>query len=189
MYRFAFAALVAAPLLMASPSFAATDIPLPPFSAINVHGGGHVILVHGASQRVTLLKGDPKVAQIRVINGNTLDISPCETVCMFRHVELEVEIVSPNIQAIEAHGGGAIDTKGEFPKQAQMSVAAHGGGSIDIRAIPVEQVSAEVHGGGAIHVKALSALSASAHGGGVITYSGDPKVAASTHGGGVISKE
>lgn len=188
MYRFAFAALVATPLLMASPSVAATDIPLPPFAAISVHGGGHVILVHGASQRVTLLKGDPKVAQI-LVRGNTLELSPCESVCMFRHVDLEVKITSPNITAIEAHGGGAIDTKGEFPKQARMSVAAHGGGAIDINAIPVEQVSAEVHGGGAIHVKALSALSASAHGGGVITYSGDPKVAASTHGGGSISKE
>src|SRR5512139_542595 len=76
MYRFAFAALIAAPLTMAAPSFAATDIPLPPFTGISVHGGGHVILVHGAKQRVTLLKGDPKVAQIRV-NGNTLELSPC----------------------------------------------------------------------------------------------------------------
>ncbi len=188
MYRFAFAALLAAPLVMAAPSFAATDIPLPPFTAINVHGGGHVILVHGAKQRVTLLKGDPKVAQLKV-NGGTLDISPCATMCMFRHVELEVEIVSSNIQAIEAHGGGAIDTKGEFPKQAQMSIAAHGGGAIDVSAIPVEQVSAEVHGGGVIHLKALSSLTASAHGGGAISYSGNPKVSASTHGGGAISKE
>lgn len=188
MYRFALAALIAAPLTMATPSFAATDIPLPAFTGISVHGGGHVILVYGAKQRVTLLKGDPKVAQIEV-KGNSLELSPCESVCMFRHVDLEVEIVSPNITAIEAHGGGAISTKGEFPKQAQMSVAAHGGGAISINAIPVEHVAAEVHGGGVVHLKALSTLAAAVHGGGAITYSGDPQLSASTHGGGSISKE
>jgi hypothetical protein len=145
MSRFAFAALIA----LAVPSLAATDLPLAPFTAISVHGGGHVILRHGTTQRVSLLKGDPKVALIRV-NGSTLELSPCENVCLFRHVDLEVEIVSPDIRAIDAHGGGAIDTKGEFPKQAEMAVAAHGGGAIDIRAKPVEQVAAEVHGGGAI---------------------------------------
>lgn len=189
MHRFAFAALITAPLMLAAPSLAATDIPLPPFTGISVHGGGHVILMHGATQRVTLLKGDPKVAQLEVVHGNTLDISPCPTICPFHNTELEVEIVSPNIAAIEAHGGGAIDTKGEFPKQAQMSVAAHGGGSIDIRAIAVEQIAADVHGGGDVHVKPISSLAASVHGGGVISYSGNPQVASSIHGGGSVTKE
>jgi Putative auto-transporter adhesin, head GIN domain len=190
MHHFSFAALIAAPLLMAAPAFAATDIPLPPFTGISVHGGGHVILKHGTVQHVTMLKGDPKISQLQVVHG-TLDVSPCPNTwnCPLHNYDLEVEIVSPNITAIEAHGGGDIEAKGDFPTQAQMSVAAHGGGDVDIRVIPVEHVSAEAHGGGDIHVKALVSLSASVHGGGDITYAGNPKVSASTHGGGDVHHE
>lgn len=187
MRRMLLVALIATPILVA-PTFAATVVPLPPFTGIEVHGGGHVILMHGANQRVTLIKGDPKVAQI-VVHGNTLDASPCAANCGFHQVELELEVVSPHIDAVAAHGGGNIEAKGDFPKQAHISAAAHGGGDIDIRAIPVENVTAEVHGGGDVHVKALISLAASAHGGGDITYSGNPKVSASTHGGGDIRRE
>lgn len=189
MNRLPFGALLAASLLTAAPAFAATDIPVPPFKAISVHGGGHVTLMHGATQRVTLIKGDPKIVEITV-HGGTLDLSPCRTSCWFRNAQLDVEVVSPSIEAVEAHGGGDIHAKGQFPQQAHISVSAHGGGDVDIRAIPAENVSAEVHGGGDVHLTALTSLSASAHGGGDIVYSGNPKkISSSTHGGGDIRHE
>jgi hypothetical protein len=183
-----FVALSTAALILTSAALAGADVKLPPFSGINVHGGAHVILRHGTVQRVTVVKGDLGKADLH-ISGTTLDISPCKLAC-WGHVDFEVEIVSPKIDAIEAHGGGAVEAAGQFPKQPVLNVQAHGGGAIDTRAIPADTVNAQAHGGGAIEVQALVAINAQAHGGGAIEYTGNPPhVAAETHGGGSISKE
>lgn len=182
------AAIAFAALL--SPAFAGADVHVPAFSAINTHGGAGVILRHGAQQRVTVLKGDLNTSQIGV-NGNSLDIEGCHswTGCPWGY-HLELEVVSPNVEAIEAHGGGAVHAEGEFPQQAHLSLQAHGGGAIDTRAIPVEHVEAKAHGGGAIRLKALKSLKAEASGGGAITYTGNPQqVSSSAHGGGAISHD
>lgn len=181
-------AAAATALMLAGTALAGTNLSFPAFTGIAVHGGGHVILHHGNVQRVTIIKGDLSKADLH-LSGNTLDISPCKNWC-WNVSQFEVEIVSPKIEAIEAHGGGAVDATGDFPKQSVLSVQAHGGGAIDTRAIPAETVTAQAHGGGAIHVKALATISAQAHGGGTITYSGNPaQIAVQTHGGGAITKE
>ena len=175
-------------LLSSAPAFAATELSLPPFSAIETHGGGHVVLRHGATQRVTVIKGDLKISQVAVKDGKLM-VDPCPTSCWLRSQELEVEVVAPRIEALAAHGGGSIQAQGPFPSQPNLAVAAHGGGSIDARAIAAETVAASVHGGGSIRVNAVATLAAEAHGGGSITYTGNPHVASSTHGGGSISHE
>jgi hypothetical protein len=175
-------------LIVSAPAFAATDLSLPPFSAIEAHGGGHVVLHHGATQRVTVIKGDLKISRVTVKNGNLM-IDPCPTNCWLNSPELEVEVVSPRIDALAAHGGGSIEAKGPFPRQAKLAVAAHGGGSIDARAIPADTVAASAHGGGSIKVNAIATLAAQAHGGGSISYTGNPQVSSATHGGGSISHE
>ena len=178
----AFAALL-------TPAFAGTDVHVPAFSAITAHSGAGVILHHGPTQRVTILKGDLKTSRIEV-KGNSLDIEGCHGWGGCWGYKLEIEIMSPNIQALEAHGGGAIRAEANFPQQKQLNLQAHGGGAIDVRAIPAENVNAEAHGGGAIRLKALVSLTANAHGGGAITYTGNPKqVQSSTNGGGAISHD
>ncbi|HUO97194.1 MAG TPA: DUF2807 domain-containing protein [Rhizomicrobium sp.] len=168
---------------------AATDLQLPPFSAIDAHGGAHVTLHHGDRQRVTVIKGDMSISRITVVNG-TLMVENCVNSCWFGNHELDVDVVAPNVQALAAHGGGDIEAVGPFPRQSHLAVAAHGGGEINARAIPADSVSADAHGGGDIKVNALVSLAASAHGGGDITYTGNPaKVASSTHGGGSIQHE
>jgi hypothetical protein len=181
-------ASVALCLVASAPAIAATDLQLPAFSAIEAHGGGHVVFHHGATQRVTVIKGDLKISQVTVKDGKLM-VDPCPTSCWLRSQELEVEVVAPRIEALAAHGGGSIEAKGPFPSQAKLAVAAHGGGSIDARAIAAETVAASVHGGGSIRVNAIATLAAEAHGGGSITYTGNPHVASSTHGGGSISHE
>jgi hypothetical protein len=181
----AFAAFVA----LLTPAFAGADVHVPAFSAIEAHSGAGVILRHGPTQRVTIIKGDLKTSRIEV-KGNSLDIEGCQTWGGCWGYKLEVEIVSPDIQALDAHGGGSIRAEGNFPQQKQLNLQAHGGGAIDARTIPAENVNAEAHGGGAIRLKALVSLSANAHGGGAITYTGDPKhVQTSANGGGAISHD
>ena len=175
-------------LIASAPALAATDLQLPAFSAIETHGGGVVILHHGATQRVSVIKGDLKISQVTVHDGKLM-VDPCPPSSWFQSPELVVEVVAPRIEALAAHGGGSIEAKGPFPSQPKLAVAAHGGGSIDARAIAAETVAASVHGGGSIRVNAVATLAAQAHGGGSITYAGNPQVASSIHGGGSISHE
>ena len=183
-------ASVAVLLLAAAPAIAAGGVNVPPFSSIEARGGSHVILHHGATQHVAIIKGDMNVSRVSVVSGK-LVIDPCPNTCWFwSHHELEVDVVAPNVDALEAHGGADIDARGPFPRQAQMHAEAHGGGDIDIRAIPVEHVTALAHGGGDVKVQALSSLDAEAHGGGDITYVGHPaKINSKVHGGGNVSQE
>ncbi|MDE1985580.1 MAG: DUF2807 domain-containing protein [Alphaproteobacteria bacterium] len=184
------AALFALPLVAAAPSWAGTVVPLAPFSAIEVHGGGEVILHHGTTQRVTLVTGSLDVSELKVV-GDKLVVSPCKSFfsCPM-HNDLSVDIVSPRIDRIAVHGGGDLTAKGAFPKQPSISVEAHGGGDIDVRAIPADKAEAEVHGGGDVHLGQVGALNAEAHGGGDITYQGNPQpFVSSVHGGGSVSRQ
>ena len=167
------AAFAAAAVLLTGAAVAGTDLKFPIFTGIAVHGGAHVILHHGAVQRVTVVKGDLGKADLHLTGGNTLDISPCKNWC-WNTQEFEVDITSPKIDAVEAHGGGALEARGDFPRQPVLDLQAHGGGAIDTRAIPADTVNAQAHGGGAIRVRALNAINAQAHGGGAISYAGNP---------------
>jgi len=163
-------------------------VKLPPFSAVNVHGGGDVKLIYGPVQRVTVLKGDMKVARV-LVKGNTLELAACDGMCWGSH-ELLVEVVTPNIDAMDIHGGGSIRASGNFPKLPHLRAEIHGGGDADFSAIPFETVDAEVHGGGSLRVKALNALNAQVHGGGDVHYVGHPAhIVSQTHGGGSINGE
>jgi hypothetical protein len=181
-------AAVVATLCLSAAALAGTDFKFPAFAGLNVHGGAHVVLRHGAVQRVTVVSGDLSKADLHM-EGARLDISPCKNWC-WNVGTLKVEIVSPKIDDIEAHGGGAVKAEGDFPRQPTLALEAHGGGAIDVRAVPADNVRAEAHGGGAIRTKALVSLDAEAHGGGSISFAGNPpRISSHSHGGGSISKE
>jgi len=63
--------------LVPSAALAAQTISVPPFRSIELYGGGEATLRHGDRQRVVLIKGDPKIAQIEVKGGGKLVLSPC----------------------------------------------------------------------------------------------------------------
>jgi len=177
--------IAAAPAALFAPALAAETIAVAPFKTIEVHGGGHVVLRHGDTQRVTLLKGDRKIAEIRVDGDGALLLSPCSGMCWGNH-ELEVEVVTPAIAGLSAHGGGEIDAKPGFGTQPRLAIEAHGGGEIDARNIPAADVTANVHGGGEVELTAKKTLNAEVHGGGELRYWGHPSVSSDIHGGGSI---
>lgn len=185
MIRFA---LIPAALMLTGAAFAGTDMHFGSFTGLNVHGGAHVNLHYGKVQKVTVVKGDLSKADLH-LSGNTLDISPCKNWC-FNVQTLEVDVTSPSVNDIEAHGGGAVKASGDFPKQPTLKIEAHGGGAVDTRAIPADVAHVEAHGGGAVRLQVLGELNAEAHGGGAISYTGNPpRVHSSSHGGGAISKD
>lgn len=186
-YRLFAAAALSACL---TPAFAGTDINVGRFSGVEVHSGASVVLRHGPVQKVTMIRGDLNVSRI-TLNGSSLNVEGCVNwLGCPRNYKLQVEIVTPGVTELEAHGGGAIRAEGDFPRQKELDVQAHGGGSIDARAIAADAVKAEAHGGGSIRVHANNSLHAEAHGGGAITFAGNPgQVDSSAHGGGAISRD
>lgn len=179
--------LIISSLLLCTAAFAGTDITVPPFTGLNVHSGADVKLIYGPTQRVTLIKGDLKKGRIQVKDGKTLDISGCEGFCWGHH-DFEVDVVTPQIEAVVAHSGADVKASGNFPKQPSLNVQAHSGADVDLDAIPADAVNVVAHSGGSAHVKALTTLNAKAHSGGDVTYSGHPAhINSQTNSGGDIS--
>jgi hypothetical protein len=181
-------ALVLAAALPLSAALAQTAT-VRPFHAVEVHGGGEVILRHGTSQRVTLLKGDPKTAEIEVDSQGTLHLSPCARPlrCVWHTGPFEVEVVTPTITSVEAYGGGEARAEGAFPTQPNLKVRVYGGGEADVKAIPAQKVEADIRGGGAARVHALETLVADVRGGGDLHYWGHPHITSDVRGGGSIA--
>ncbi len=177
---------VALGLIVSAPTMAETVVPLAPFRSVTLHNGGHVVLRHGPTQRVTLIKGSTDHTRLKVADGGRLVIddhshSP-------RGYRLEVEILTPEIVEVSVEDGGLIQTRGSFPRQAELDVAVDNGGIIDLRSMTVDVVNAEVEQGGGIFTKPQRALNARITQGGAITYWGSPQVKSSVQHGGAVSK-
>ena len=188
----ALAPLAGLMLFLATLSVAATPLAMQPgvaltasFSSVELRNGGKVNLVHGQSQGVTLLKGDPEQASITIRDNGRLVIDRCPTHCPRNH-DFEVEVVTPALGAVAVAEGGTIQTRGEFPPQPEIGVAVSQGGTIDIRSMPVANVTASVYSGGRIFSRPGTALSANVEQGGNITYWGDAVVKSSVRYGGVV---
>lgn len=180
----AFAAAGAAP--------AAETADLPRFGAVELKGGGTVVVRRGAVQRVTLVEGSTGQTSLRVepqgrSGAGRLVIQACRARCP-QDYRLRVEIVIPDVSAIAVDGGGRIDVAAGFSPRRHVAAAVNGGGEIDARALPARDVAAAVNGGGALRVTATGSLAASVNGGGAIVYWGDPQVASSIRGGGAVTK-
>lgn len=182
-YLFAAAALCAAPAVAA----AQTVIPTARFTSVELHGGGSISIRQAPVQRVTLVRGDAKLAGFDVDSSGKLIIRSCRGMCWGSHQRLEVAIDTPELNGAQIHGGGRIEAHGAFPAQRAVTAAIMGGGDIDMRDVPAQTASAAIHGGGKIFVTAQNSLSAKIFGGGEIRYLGQPTVNSAIHGGGRIS--
>src|SRR6185312_6792527 len=69
--------VVALATLFAVPAFATENISVGHFSQVQLRGGGHVVIKHGASQSVTLLKGSTKYTRFHIRDGRELVIDAC----------------------------------------------------------------------------------------------------------------
>lgn len=161
-------------------------ISVAPFRSVELRNGAHAIVRHGPAQRVTFLKGDADHTRITVA-GDRLTIDKCKSKCG-RGYELEVEIVTPEVARITVAHGGWIESRGSFPRQAEVDVTVDNGGTIDIRSMSVASVAASVLSGGRILTKPLTEMTASVVDGGNITYWGDAHVTQSIEHGGVIER-
>jgi beta-lactamase regulating signal transducer with metallopeptidase domain len=153
------------------------------FDAIDLSGGGRVLLRHGAVRSVRVLRGG-SAREIVSVSGGSLSIA-CRRGCTG---DLLVEVVAPRVNAIAISGGGTIEARGPFPVQRSLALATRGGGTIDARALRGIEVAAATNGGGTIMTTARDQLAASTMGGGLIRYWGDPSVATSSQGGGSIER-
>ena len=166
---------------------AQTAIPTAPFESVELHNGGHVVIRHGAAQRVTVISGDPDAVRITV-RGQRLVIENRGSRRHRHHERLEVEVITPELTAAAVSNGGTLETEGAFPAQASISTAVEQGGTVDVRSVPADTVAASVEQGGRIFTHARETLTASVRSGGAITYWGKPRVTRSIRDGGVVVK-
>lgn len=182
--KFAFAAA----LLAAPAALAATQVTVGHFDQIELRGGGHVVVKHGASQSVTLIKGSADITGFHIRDGNKLVIDACAHNCPSGNYDLEIEIVTPELAAAAIDGGGHIQAESGFPVQHEFAAAVDGGGHLDMTALSADKVEAAIDGGGHIEVNAVRTLNAAVDGGGSIVYHGDPQVQQAIDGGGSVSR-
>jgi Putative auto-transporter adhesin, head GIN domain len=180
-------ALAAAATLASGVAFAQTTISVAPFNSVELRGGGHVTIRHGDAQRVTLIKGSTQFTHMHIEDGRKLVIDACNRDCPHEY-DLDIEIVTPDIEGVAISGGGSIQSADAFPGQHSVSAAVEGGGAIDIRSIDADAANAAINGGGKIAIRAEHRLTAAVDGGGHIVYWGDPSVTSAIDGGGNISK-
>jgi hypothetical protein len=174
--------------LVTTTASAQTTVPLAHFNGIELRGGGHVMLRHGARQKVTILQGSTRYTRFEMENSGKLVIDACNADCP-RHYDLQIEIVTPDIHAVAVSGGGAIESAPGFPAQGSITAAVDGGGRIDMRAIAARTGTAAVDGGGHIEIRASTSLTASVNGGGNVRYVGNPQVTTAIDGGGSVQRE
>ena len=176
-------------LALAMPAMVAaqTVVPFRPFSSVELRGGGKAILRYGPTQRVTLLKGSPDYTRVTIEDGGRLVIDNCKRQCP-RGYDLQIEIVTPDIARISVADGGTIESRGSFPRQAEIGLAVRDGGTIDIRSMAVDSVTASVDEGGRIFTRPQTVMFARVVNGGNITYWGDARVKSSVQGGGGVTR-
>jgi hypothetical protein len=163
------------------------SVEVAPFRSVELRHGGRVVLRYGATQRVTFLRGSPEHTRVTVAPGGELLIEKCKRSCG-RGYDIEVEILTPEVARVTVAQGGMIQTRGSFPRQAEIRVDVDNGGGIDIRSMSVGSVTASVLSGGRIYVRPFTAMVASVVDGGNITYWGDARITQSIQRGGVITK-
>ncbi len=163
------------------------SVAVAPFRSVELRHGGKVFLRYGSTQRVTFLRGSPEHTQVTVASGGELVIDKCKSKCG-RGYDIEIEILTPEVARVSVAQGGMIQSRGGFPRQAEIRVDVDNGGGVDIRSMSVGSVTASVLSGGRIFVRPFTALVASVVEGGNITYWGDARVTQSIEHGGVIER-
>lgn len=153
-----------------------------PFKSLQSRNGAHVTVRYGQAQKVQILSGAPKISvnsdgRLTIDNHNSL-----------RGARADIEIVTPNLQALAVEEGGRLTVEAGFPRQSVIAAAVANGGVLDLRRLPVDQVSAAVSQGGMIAVRPARQLSAAINQGGNITYWGTPSVSTSIRHGGAVSR-
>lgn len=171
----------------ATPALTQTLVPVAPFDSVELEGGGHVTLKYGDQQRVRLIEGSTEYTRFAVEEGRKLRIEVCREDCPHRY-DLDVEIVTPRIEALAISGGGRVEVLPGFPPPRKIALAVDGGGVIDARALDPAKVTAAVDGGGHISVRAEQKLTAAIDGGGKILYWGHPELTEAIDGGGNVER-
>lgn len=183
------AAACVATLHLGTPAVVGADknIPVGAFASVEVRNGAHVTLLHGEKRRVTLVQGNLSDSQIRVDKDGRLVIDRCTAGCP-RGYKLEVEIVTPEIDALSVTDGGWLRCAGTFPEQASLAAAVESGGTLDLRSMKVNDVSAAIQQGGRILTEPRASLTAAIAQGGAVIYWGRPEIQRSIVHGGVVSR-
>jgi hypothetical protein len=124
-------------------------------------------------QKIKLLNGSVDYTSFTFTHPRRLLIEACKHPCPKKY-DLQIEITTPNLEAMSASGGGTIESDRGFPGQDKLAAAVDGGGTLDLRSMSTANANAAVENGGQIRVTVMDTLSAAVDSGGLIEYWGNP---------------
>jgi len=157
------------------------------FATIHLESGGEVIVRHGSTQKVTLVKGRNECTRVTVDDGELLIEGPHRQ-CPGKGEEMVIEVQTPAIEKLEVSDGGTLRTQGSFPAQEKLLGMVENGGRLDMRSLNAKAVRAGVRQGGGILTKPTVSLQARIEQGGMITYWGKPEVESRVEHGGAVTR-
>ncbi len=176
---------------------------LPPFTAIDLAGGGSITVHVGAEQTVEVHADDNLITRVNTdVQHGVLVVS--ERGNLATDLPLIVEVTVPTLDATRLMGSGMISIEGvgartftaDVPGSGTLTVSGTvdqldarlaGSGDMQLGHLAARSVTASVLGSGRLEVQATQMLDASITGSGAIVYSGHPTtLEQSVNGSGAI---
>ena len=180
-------------LAVAAPAAAQTPVPVGPFQAIELNGGGRVLVRHAATQQVRILQGNARISNIHLADGvsasgrragsGRLIVATCPNRCPIGY-RLIVQVDTPDVEGLGVNGNGQIEVAPGFLRRGSIAAGVNGKGRIDARALAAAEASAGVNGEGEISRGRTDRRVAGVNGKGRILYRGHPRLTSGVQGGG-----
>ena len=178
---------------------------LPPFTAVNVAAGNHVVVRVGARQSVIVHADRNLLGRITTqVSSGSLMIENTPGTLNLRSPTF-VAVTVPSLDALTVQGSGNISvTRISSPSltvriagsgtihaagtTARLAAAISGSGTVLLSRLIARDATASINGSGRIELTAAHSLEASIAGSGTILYTGNPvQVSKSVSGSGTIS--
>lgn len=178
---------------------------VPAFDAIEFRGSGHLHVQVGAAQSLRLSCDDDFLREVTTeVHGSTLVIDYPDEL-RFRE-ELSVEIVVPELCAVQGSGSVEVYLEGVQGSRLQLGVSGSGNmqasgkvehlaasisgsGALRLAALSTDSADVRISGSGSMELDVSTSLSYAISGSGAILYSGEAKSHGTLSGSGSVQRK
>jgi hypothetical protein len=179
--------------------------PVNGFSAVQLDGGGTLLITQGEAEALTISGDDTILPMIRSeVQGDTLMLGPPPGSSITFSSELIYKLTVTKLDAVTLNGSGnaradrlttdhlrvVINGAGDWTATGSadaLEVRITGSGSFDAPELASRTAEVEISGSGDVIVKANETLDARIDGSGSVRYAGSPKITQRVNGSGSVA--
>lgn len=179
--------------------------PVKGFSAVQLDGGGTLLITQGEAEALTISGDDAILPLIRSeVQGDTLVLGPAPGSSMTFSSDPLYKLTVTRLGAVTLNGSGnvradrlttdhlrvAINGAGDWTATGSadtLEVRINGSGSFDAPELVSRTVGVEISGSGDVIVEASETLDARIDGSGSVRYGGSPKITQQVNGSGSVA--